>query len=404
MNQTSNTLIDNLLWGMIFVWLIIDSITGFFISNGAYIPLSQLFKLAILFFVIIRIYKYRRPLRLLCLVLLYVVCYILHLLLINVDIIDSILWLSKFLSIVFLYEYFRIYMFDCPMKAMSKIRKALIIGWLIVAFNVIMGLMGYGNSSYGEDAEAMGVKGFFYAGNELGGIMAVLVPFMVYLVQVRLSGIKALFAYAIILLIGLSIGTKSCMLVTLLSVIFVPILNVTSTKKWSILLGWAIFIAIFYSSFIVLFENSFSGLIDRWTYAYNEGGTLNLIFSGRHEFWAAKKELFFHSNLTTQLFGMGIEGKSIERDHLDALLIFGYFGEIMIVFFFFYLVVMAIRYRHNNSYVKIVIFSDLLILGVGYMAGHVWFSGMASVYIALINVLPLVRYKWALYGSQKDFS
>lgn len=65
---------------------------------------------------------------------------------------------------------------------------------------------------------------------------------------------------------------------------------------------------------------------------------------------------------------------------------------------------MAIRYRHNNSLVKVVIFSDLLILGIGYIAGHVWFSGMASVYIALINVLPLVRYRGTLYGSQKDFN
>lgn len=401
MNQTSNILIDHLLWGMVFVWLIIDSITGFFMSNGAHIPLSQLFKLAILFFVAIRIYKYKHSFHLLCFVLLYVVFYILHLLLINVDIINPMLWLSKFLSIIFLYEYFRIYMFERPMKAMLNIQKALIIGWFIVAFNVIMGLMGYGNSSYGGDAEDMGVKGFFYAGNELGGIMAVLVPFMVYLVQVRLSGIRALFAYAIILLIGFSIGTKTCMLITLLSVIFVPLLNVTSTKKWIILLGWIIFIVVSYSSLIILFENSFSGLINRWTYSYNEGGILNLIFSGRHEFWAAKKDLFFQSSLITQLLGMGMEGKSIERDHLDALLIFGYWGEIIIVSFFFYLVVKAIRYRHNNSYVRIVIFSDLLILSVGYMAGHVWFSGMASVYIALINVLPFIHYKGMLFGSKE---
>lgn len=404
MNQASNTLIDYLLWGMAFVWLIIDSITGFFMSNGAHIPLSQIFKLAILFFVAVRTYEYKRTLRLLCLTSLYVVCYLLHLLLINADFINSMLWLSKFLSIVFLYEYFRIYVFECPLKAVKNVQKAMIIGWIVVAVNVIMGLMGYGIPSYGENAEDMGVKGFFYAGNELGGIMAVLVPFMIYLIQKKLSGVKALLAYAMMILIGFSVGTKSCMLITLLSVIFVPVLNTSPKKRWIILLSWIILIVLFYSILITLFKSTFSSLINRWTYAYNEGGILNLIFSGRHEFWMIKKEVFFQSGLIAQLFGIGMEGKSIERDHLDALLIFGYLGVFMIVLFFFYLVIMAVRRRHNNSCVRIVIFSDLLILCVGYMAGHVWFSGMASVYIALMNMLPFVHYRGTLYGSQKDFN
>lgn len=404
MNQASNTLIDYLLWGMVFVWLIIDSITGLFMSNGAHIPLSQIFKLAILFFVAVRTYEYKRTLRLLCLTSLYVVCYLLHLLLINADFINPMVWLSKFLSIVFLYEYFRIYVFECPLKAVKNVQKAMIIGWIVVAVNVIMGLMGYGVPSYGEDAEDMGVKGFFYAGNELGGIMAVLVPFMIYLIQKKLSGVKALLAYAMMILIGFSVGTKSCMLITLLSVIFVPVLNTTPKRRWIILLSWVILIVLFYSSLVNFFEDSFSSSLNKWTYSYNKGGILNLIFSGRHEYWEVKKDLFFNSSFTDQLLGLGMDGKTVERDHLDALLAFGYFGVIMIAFFLSYLLVMAIRYRHNNSLVKVVIFSDLLILGIGYIAGHVWFSGMASVYIALINVLPLVRYRGTLYGSQKDFN
>ena len=88
---------------------------------------------------------------------------------------------------------------------------------------------------------------------------------------------------------------------------------------------------------------------------------------------------------------MGAEGKFVERDHLDFLLIFGYLGLIVIVSFYSYLLVIAIKFRHNNPLVKVIIFSDLLVISIGYIAGHVWYTAMSSVYIALLNALAFIN-------------
>lgn len=276
----------------------------------------------------------------------------------------------------------------------------MIIAWIIIAFNVIAGLMGYGIPSYGEDEEDMGVKGFFFAGNELGGIMAVLAPFMIYLITIRLSGVKAFLAYIIIMLVGISIGTKSSILVTILSILIVPILYMSPKKRLKIILCWIIIIGFFFPFIVNLIADSSIGAIERWSYFYHEGGVTRLIFSGRDDFWNTKKVLFFNSDIITQLFGMGAEGKFVERDHLDFLIIFGYIGLAAITSFFIYLLITAIKHRHNNSLMKIVIFSDLLVIGMGYMAGHVWYSAMASVYIALLNAFTFVRHDGILFYNK----
>lgn len=400
LNQISFSFIDYLLWGMAFLWLIIDSITGFFISYGVDMPLSQLFKLLLLALVIVRLYKYKTVFLSFYLLLLYLAWYFLHLSLINVDFVSPILLFSKFLSLLFLYAYFRNCIFEFPSKTILYARNVMVIAWLVVAFNVTVGLMGYGIPSYGEDAEEMGVKGFFFAGNELGGIMAVLVPFIVYLVLMNLSGIKAILAYIVIILVGVLIGTKSSILVTLLSVIIVPILYMSLAKRLKILFGLAIITFVTFPFLANMFEEFSIGALDRWIYFYDTGGISRLIFSGRDDFWEFKKELFLNSGIMSQLFGIGAEGKFVERDHLDFLLIFGYAGLIFIVSFFLYLLVTAIRNRHNNSLVKVIIFSDGLVLGIGYMAGHVWFSAMASLYIALLNAFAFVHHDEMLFSKK----
>lgn len=385
---------------MIFIWLIIDSITGLFISYGINMPLSQLFKLLLLVLVIVRLYKNRFVFFSLFVLLLYIAWYFLHLAMIDKDFVTPMLLLSKFLSLLFLYLYFRMSFINFPVITIRNARKAMIIAWFVVAFNVVAGLMGYGVPSYGEDAEDMGVKGFFFAGNELGGIMAVLVPFMVYQILIRISGFKALIAYIVIILVGVLIGTKSSLLVTLLSVIMVPILYMSSKKRFIFILGLTIITGLSFSYVSNMLEDVSIGAIDRWSYFYDTGGLMRLIFSGRDEYWEQSKLLFFNSDFMTQMFGMGAEGKFVERDHLDFLLVFGYSGLAVIILFLLYLLLSSIHCRHHNSLMKVVIFSNFLVLGIGYMAGHVWFSAMASVYIALLNAFTYIHYNGILYGCR----
>ena len=184
MAVTSYNNIDQFLWKMFSIWLVIDSITGFFLSFGTNTPLSQIFKLILLTFVVIRLSKIKNILIYSFICILYISIYFLHTALINIDFFSPILFLSKFLSLIFFYCYFKFSINHFPELTIHKAFKVLIISWIIIVLNIILGLMGFGIPSYGEDGEGMGVKGFFYAANELGGILAVLVPFIVYLIYV----------------------------------------------------------------------------------------------------------------------------------------------------------------------------------------------------------------------------
>lgn len=393
--------LDWLLWLMVSVWLIVDSITGFFISHGATMPLSQLFKLTILMLVVIRLR--RKGIMLLLITGIYLSFYLLHTALADNGFIEPILTFSKFLSLLYLYFYFRFSFYCFPRKSATNGRKALVIAWTVFACNVVLGLIGFGVSTYGEADEEgidMGVKGFFFAGNELGGIIAVLAPTMFYLILVRLSGLKFALAYIVVIAIGTLVGTKTAILATWLSAIVIPLLYLPPRKRFRLFLVLVAAIGLSVPYVTNLISESSIGAVERWSYFYDTGGLTRLIYSGRDDFWNVKRRLFYHSDFPTQLFGMGSDGKIVERDHLDSLLMFGYLGFFLITSFFLYLLFKAYRHRHNNSLMKVVIFSDLLILGIGYMAGHVWFSAMASVYIALLNAFTFLRFDGVLFGRQ----
>lgn len=400
-DYTTFSIVDKLIWFMIYTWLIVDSITGFFISYGIAMPLSQIFKLLVLLLVIFRLCKNRMAFTISYFLMLYIAFYFLHLALIVSDFKAPVILLSKFLSLFFLYLYFRFCIVHFPAKTISNAYKAMIIAWIVVAFNVIMGLLGFGIPSYGDEGEGMGVKGFFYAGNELAGIMAVLIPFIVYLIILRFSGFKSFISYVIILILGIVIGTKSSILVTLLSAAIVPMFYMSAKKRFKYILFIVLLIGISTVLLMDFVTETSIPAIERWTYFYDTGGLNRLLYSGRDDFWEIQKQTFFDSDLSIQFWGMGIVGKSVERDHLDSLLMFGYVGLTLITSFFLYLIIVAFRNRYNNTLARIVIFSDCLILGIGFMAGHIWYSAMASVYIALFNVLCLPSCKEALFLKER---
>lgn len=396
------TKIDKILWWMATMWLVVDSFTGFFMSSGINIPLSQVYKLFVLFLITIRLISINKTLIIVWGSFMYIACYFLHLSLIASNFTEPILMLSKFLSLVYLYLYFCFSFKKFPEIAILNSKKVLLVGWLVLAFNIIMGLLGFGVPTYKGDNAELGVKGFFFAGNELGGILAVLAPFMFYWLIIRLSGLKLFLSYLFVLIIGFLIGSKTAILATFLSAIVIPFWYLPVRKRIRLMILGLIIIICSIPYIIDLISNTTIGAIERWTYFYNSGGLERLVFSGRDEFWDLKKEAFYNSDFSIRLLGMGASDNSkiVERDHLDAMLIFGYLGLMFIILFFFSLLIKTILHRHTNSLVKIVFFSNLLVISIGYMAGHVWFSASASVYIALINAFVCVSHNGRLYEKE----
>ena len=389
--------LDKLLWCIL--WLVVDSCTGFFMSYGIKLPISQAYKLLVLCLIAIRLSCLKRGVTFIWFSLIYTACYLLHLLLATNEFKEAILMLSKFLSLLYLYLYFCFSFKTFPQIAIANSEKVMIVGWFVLAFNILIGAMGYGIPNYKGDNAELGVKGFFFAGNELGGILSVLAPFMFYWLFVRLSGIRLFVTYLLVLVLGILVGSKTAILVTLLSAIVVPLIYLPVRKKVLLIFLGVVAIGCLSSFFMYYISSSSIAAIERWTYFYDTGGMERLLFSGRDEFWELKKQTFFHSDFMVRLLGMGISGsvKVVERDHLDALLTFGYIGFLIVCFFFISLFLKAFLHRYRNSLVKLILFSDILIIGIGFIAGHVWFSAMASLYIALINAFVFVCHNGRIY-------
>lgn len=376
---------DILIWLIIFSWLIIDSVTGFFSTKGVSLPISQLAKLGVLALILLRLLSYKKYYLIIFIILFYLGLYFEHLNIRNLPTSYAFLTLSKYLSLLILYLYFSFSVKKFPYQSYLYSIKALLIGGCVVFCNIILGVLGFGVTSYGSDEIDMGVKGFFYAGNELGGILAVLSPFFYYYALDNFYGIKRTLIFILITITGILIGTKTAILSTILSACIIPIMFCPANKRKKVILTIFIIAIILVCIIIKILDDLNIGAIERWQYFYDNGGLTRLLLSGRDEFWDEKKNMFYNSDLFVQFFGMGSEGKIIERDHLDSMTMFGYFGLILIVSFLLYMLFKAILFRHNNPLCKIVILSDILIISIGYIAGHVWFSAMASVYIALIN-------------------
>lgn len=401
MNRRSTTRItDYIIWWIVSLWLIIDSLNGLLISKSINVPISQIFKLGALAIITFQLSRKKKYCFLILCIILYITLYITHLAVNNHDISGSIIYLSKFISLVLFYCYFRLSFENYNNYAIHYGYKSLIIGIIVVGINISLGVLGYGIPSYGEENIDMGVKGFFFAGNELGGIMAVMAPFIFYIIINNCKKKTLYYSYLIVIIIGILIGTKTSIIATIASAIIVPLLYLPTNKRRKVLIIWIVIIVILSIAIKEIIIEMNIGAISRWMYFYEMGGFDRLIFSGRDEFWDIKSKYFYSSPFISQLLGTGADYGIVERDHLDTMIIYGYFGLVLIVSFIVYLLIYAIKHIRNNSLCKIVILSDIMILGIGYMAGHVWFSAMASIYVALLNAFVVIKKKGIIFSNK----
>ena len=388
--QNQYTLIDKIIWSTLVPWLLIDSLNGLLINIGLNLPLSQLYKLAILSLVIVSLAKKVKSIILLFIVIFYLSWYFLYLSIVGASFGEPLLLFSKFLTLLLLYFYFCDSFRRFSDKAVYYAYRIFSFSIIVFLANIILGLMGYGVPSYGEGFEDLGVKGFFYAGNELGGVLVVLAPITLYILWKRFKGLKFIVSYVVLISCCMAIGTKTGILVGLISGIFVPFILMTRKKR--IIFFITIFLAL--SAIVVIIINSELESIkslERWMYYYENDGMGRLIFSGRDTFWDAQKASFFNASFLEKIWGIGPIKKSIEQDHLDTLLIFGYFGLCVAILFFSFLLVKSFRCLGNNEVVPIVVMSNILAITISVIAGHIWYSAMANLYIALANSIVLVK-------------
>lgn len=359
--------------------LLVDCITGFFLNQGIALPISSLYKFLMIGFMMLRILSFKKPSPLFYLT--YIALLLFYYGIYNATLFNATFsFITRYLIIIVLYEY--LLLLSKRSDISSYLYTILKFNFIILIFNILLGLLGIGHSTY----EEFGSKGFFYAGNEVAGVLMTIAPIILYATIIKSSFISLRFLIISILCIvsSLLLGTKSGLL-GIFIILFYIIWNYSKINKTYII----IFLSVSIISVAYYIINHFSFMLDRFLYAFNERnmGWMALL-SGRDQFYDKIMPVFYASNFFNNLLGLGMPYKTIEVDFFDFLYISGYVGVLSLIILW---IINLSKCHGKDDLSSVVRFTNFLLIGVSFIAGHIYSSAMAGPFIAIINILPLIR-------------
>lgn len=264
-----------------------------------------------------------------------------------------------------------------------------------IIFNILGGfLFGYGFVAY--EGTDLGSKGFYYAGNELGGVFISLSAYVAIILIHKKSTFKYILGFVFLLFLSLLTTMKSSILGTLLVFMAVPFIYAYTNMNNFIMPRWIFYMIGFFIIILsILLPISFYyvyyvlGLETRLGYALNNASLLSAILSHR-DVWAVQMMQYFSENSSyyTVLFGYAYEiafrlfGNRSEIDIVDILFSYGLLGVILIYGFW-----LNILYRFIFLKTKLtgyILYAAILIFLVSFMSGHILNSGIGAVPFAIL--------------------
>jgi hypothetical protein len=288
---------------------------------------------------------------------------------------------------------------------------------------IIASITNTGIKSY--ESVKLGHQGWFFAGNELGAIMAICFSIVVlYAIKHTTSWKHVYYWIPVVMMIFslLALGTKVgygsvliILVVALVMNVFEYFRNRKKAEKANAInimvngVLLAVFLAI--TPFTPVAYNTNIHLqwvgLDKEKSEKKEIKTEedeeirdeaieNVILSGREHFLALHKEYFAKAPLSQKLLGMGYggnyekEAKTVEMDFYDLFYSFGVIGFLL---FLLPYVVLAVRIlwaflmnlgKYFNIENVLVGSGIVMGLGIAYTAGHVLFAPAVSIYLAIL--------------------
>lgn len=252
-------------------------------------------------------------------------------------------------------------------------------------------------------AEEVGVKGFYYATNEISFVFCVIL--MYETVELALTGkIKNLFFLFVNALCIVLMGTKSGYM-TLGICAFLYVFNVVKTsvnrkarnKKIAGIVNGLLYIAIFIIALISAWqfiEPMVMEIFDRWQmlFTYSSTSTLDFLSSGRirrigqgFNTWLHYKWWYLYIG-----WGFGLTDSlrvNTEMDFLDLLFRSGLFGFATVVIYYFTLLRKRIKLDFWNTGILVVSFIMI------FFAGHILFYGASGMALGILLIFCINRFK-----------
>ncbi|MEA2019016.1 MAG: O-antigen ligase family protein [Campylobacterota bacterium] len=306
--------------------------------------------------------------------------------------------LIRFSAILLFYLFFIDFVKKENLKYLFNIAN---FSFSFLVLNIFLGTLGFGYGMYGGDSEnAIGTRGFIFAGNEIGGAILTSGAIIMFKLIEEDSYLKFFIFGIVLIAMGGLLASKVSILGAIILFFFFPLLkafknfkNFKIPKKdfiYANLMLLSVPIISAYGIYYVLYE---SNLINRLSYFYEKLDFVTFIFSSRN-IWAEEAINVFSNtySIINIFFGTGVEwfkyisgNKLVEIDPIDFLMNYGVIGFSIVFGTIFYIIFTVIK--NNNPYSIYITFTIFLLLAISSMGGHILASGTSGFLIALLMAL-----------------
>ncbi len=389
--------ICKLIFGCLSLYLLVDSVNGFFVlSLGLDTKLSVLYKSFVLLLLLVYLSLHNLK------GVLVVVGFYLFLLLgetfavvllrASADYIGFVIQHAVKVVTPLLLFYFLLDRSDKDRQIYVKLEKVISINCVVLLVNILIGFFGYGFSTYGGSVagDAIGVKGFFYAGNEISALMIIFAGF--YMAKSYLKSKLQFLCFALLwLAVGFLISTKTSILSVILLVFAIPIVlegrRIFKFNNTPSLFLYALLSAAAFQGFLVY--QAFQGtlLFDKLVFFFGKGGWLGVILSGRDKFVMTMWDYFLAAEpVGSMLIGNGVSyyadhvKYSSEMDLPDMFFWHGITGVLITLSIFTMMTFYSVTnfFKRSYPYARVVLLINLLLLIISNFSGHIFTSGMLA--------------------------
>lgn len=372
------------------------------------LPLSQIFKLTLLVLFLIRLSGTKDFLIVILLLLIFQIGPVSGLLKTGQwnsffqDVIIATKWFNVPLSFFYFKNLLQHNSFEENRQRLFLVVK---YAFFFLVFNMILGVLGLGMAFYHHGfSNAVGTRGFIFAGNELT-ILVLALGFIIGMYFFKKGDFKRyLLFFAIFLVISFLITSKT-VLGGVVIVFIIPVLASIRSgidRKWldyltaSVFLGIPLLIAAFYLGITK------SGIIEKIKFSLkrNDYDLLTVALSNRNNFIKNGWEVFANEfPILGKIVGYGqqyhleLSGHLAEVDFFSLLFSSGILGLLSLLLVICYWIFNANHLRKLGTYpyAKSVLLYLWFLLIAANLSGHVFGSGIAGFFIGLS--LALMFYK-----------
>lgn len=372
-------------------------VNGFFIMEFVKLPISQFFKLSVIILMLLRLTSNKEIVFALLILISFQISPLIGLIKTGdlsyyiKDVIVAAKWFTVPLSFLFFKKIFQSSRIEL---LIPWIKRIVTFSLVFITINLLLGSIGLGMSFYHHGyGNAVGTKGYIYAGNELSILVLCLAFITAIYLKEKKQILKVIFSGIIFLFFAFLITSKTVIFGVLLMFLLPWISSIKRKvkKKWINRLFLFVLIGIPLISYLFYVTVNNSGILKKLEYSMrkNNNDLLTVFLSNRNNFLQKGIEVFSDYTWYEKILGLGqnyflsLAGKIPEMDFFTLLFTSGFLGLItlMITISYYFLNAMHLRKLPKYIFAKHTLAFLIFLIIIANLSGHIFGSGIAAFFI-----------------------